>query len=179
MHPLDDAQRRRLLTLSAVFCAIPLCLAPLAGRSSFELADERAAFTARFSAPDLQSVWSDKPLSVARDPFVPEVAVQPAPADAAADSRVVGMHVTQGDSMGFALPGNRRAVGAPSQGTAALPSITAVVTGPSPRALVDDGDRVRVVGVGDRLAGSRVAAISGAGVRLRNGLLLTLTEDRL
>lgn len=181
MHPLHDAQRRRLLTVSSILCAIPLCLMPLAGRTSFELAGEQAVFNARFDAPELRSVWNEKPVPVARDPFVPEGAAAPGVRGRGtlADDGIVGMTVRQGDSMGFALPPNRGAAGTPLQATGGLPAITAVVTGSSPRALVDDGDRVRVVGIGDTLAGSRVMNISGAGVRLQNGALLTLTEDRL
>ena len=181
MHPLDDAQRRRLLTWSALLCAIPLCLAPLAGRSSFELASEQAAFNARFEAASPQNVWSDKPVTVARDPFVPEA---PAPAlqnrDPVPATSVVGMHVTQGDSMGFALPANAGA-GSTRFGDnmPGIVTVTAIVTGPSPHALIYDGEHVRVVGVGDMLVGSRVLAIDGSGLRLRNGTLLTLREKRL
>jgi hypothetical protein len=37
--------------------------------------------------------------------------------------------------------------------------------------------RVRVIGIGDSLAGSRVTAINGAGVHLQNGTVLALAED--
>lgn len=180
MRPLDDGQRRRLLTWSALFCAIPLCLAPLAGRSSFELASEQAAFNARFSAPQLQNVWKDKPVAVARDPFVPEASTAHGGNEPAPGGSIVGMQVTQGASMGFVLPANRGAAGTPLASAASgVPTVTAVVTGPSPRALIDDGEHVRVVGIGDMLGGSRVRAIDGSGVRLQNGMLLALTEDHL
>lgn len=180
MHPLRDAQRRRLLDWAALLCAIPLCLAPLAGRSSFELAGERAAFDARFSAPQ-QGVPKYTPVTVARDPFVPEA---PAPAigdqEQTARAGVVGMHVMQGDPMGFLLPVNRADAGAPLvNGPAAIITVTAIVSGSSPRALVDEGDRVRVVGIGDMLGGARVLGIDESGVRLQNGTLLALTESRL
>lgn len=180
MHPLGDAQRRRLRTWSALLCAIPLCLAPLAGRSSFELASEQAAFDARFAAAP-QNVWSDKPVAVARDPFVPE---PPAPTlenrEPMTATGVVGVHVRQGDSMGFALPANTAAAATrPGENLPGIVAVTAIVTGPSPHALVDDGEHVRVVGVGDMLAGSRVLAIDGSGIRLQNGTLLTLTEKHL
>lgn len=181
MRPLDDAQRRRLFTWSALLCAIPICLAPLAGRSSFELAGEQAAFNARFSTVQPQNVWNDKPLAVARDPFVPE-----APTAASGDkepmaaSGVVGMHVAQGSPIGFVLPPNRGAAGTPlGSGGPGMVTVTAVVTGPSPRALIDDGERVRVVAIGDMLGGSRVRSIDRSGVRLQNGTLFALTEDHL
>lgn len=180
MRPLSDSERKRFLTWSALLCAIPLCLAPLAGRSSFELAGEQAAFDARFSPPQLQNVWNDKPVSISRDPFVPEAPAATAQATYPTSASVVGMQVTQGQSMGFTLPANRGAAGTPLAGANGPLTVTAVVTGPSPRALVDDGGRVRVVGVGDTLSGSVVASIDGFGVRLRNGMLLPLSEeDRL
>ena len=161
LQPLNDRERRTLLTWSAVLCAIPLCLAPLAGRSSFELASERAAFDARFSPPSIDAVWNDKPVVVARDPFVPErkPVVNATPAQS-----VIGMHVTQGQPIGFVVPSGTMAV-------------RAVVTGASPRALIDDGARVRVVGIGDMLAGFKVVGIDRGGVHLQNGTVMPLPEE--
>jgi hypothetical protein len=135
-----------MLTAGAALCGITLCLAPLAGRTSFELAGERAAFDTRFSVPDLK-VGNDARLNAARDPFVP----QAGPAQAA-----MPMHATR----------------------AALGTVSAVVTGAAPRALVTDGSRVRVVAVGDAMDGSRVASIDTAGVHLQNGVTLHLPETR-
>ncbi|HKU66884.1 MAG TPA: hypothetical protein VJP85_03815 [Candidatus Baltobacteraceae bacterium] len=159
MRPLDDRLRRQLFAWSATLCAIPLCLVPLAARSSFEVASERAAFDARFSAPALRLTWNRPPVNVSRDPFVPEVRVE---AGAPAASGIVGVHVTQGQPIGFAGP-------------AAV--VTAVVTGPSPRALVDDGARVRVVGIGDVLGSKRIVSIDAVGVHLENGVLLPVLES--
>lgn len=182
MRPLAERQRRRLLTWSSLLCAIPLCLAPLAGRSSFELASEQAAFNARFSSAQLENVWNDKPVAVARDPFVPEASAPAIGDQAGASSRssVVGMQVTQGDSMGFVLPANPGAAGTPlATGTSGMVTVTAIVSGPSPRALIDDGGHVRVVAIGDMLGGLRVLGIDASGVRLQNGTLLALTENHL
>ena len=164
MHPLDERGRRRLLSWSALLCAVPVCLTPLAARSSFELASERAHFNARFTAPPLGTTWTQKPVVVVRDPFVPEgrpVAVVVAPRTGS----TTGMHVTQGEPIGYVASGS----------AAISTSVTAVVTGASPRALIDDGLRVRVVAIGDALLGSRVARIDRSGVRLQNGTLLPLT----
>lgn len=165
MLPLDEASRRRMRSWSALLCVIPLCLAPLAGRSSFEAASERARFEARFNAPALKVSWNHEPVSVARDPFVAEKSTQ---AGSVAPTGVVGMHVTQGQPIGFALPGHTLAV-----------TVKAVVTGASPRALVDDGEHVRVVGLGDVLAGARITSIDASGVHLQNGTVLELTEGAL
>jgi hypothetical protein len=144
---------------------------PLAGRSSFELAGEQAAFNTRFMTPALQTVWNEKPIPVARDPFIPE---------AGGGESVVGSQVTQGDPVDFALPANRGAAGTPLQDPAlGAPRVTAVVVGPSPHALVDDGTHVRVVGIGDMLAGSRVTAIDAGGVHLQSGAAIGLAEEQL
>lgn len=165
MRPLHDARRRRALFCSALLCAVPLCLAPLAGRSSLELADEQATFDARFSAPALAASWRVKPVNVERDPFRPDGGSRSAAPPH--DNGVVGMHVTQGRPIGFPLTPN----------TAQLSSVTAIITGSSARALIDDGSRVRVVGIGDALDGARVSKIDATGVHLTNGKVLPLTED--
>jgi hypothetical protein len=176
LQPLDDVKRRLLLRWSALCCAIPLCLAPLAGRSSFELAGERAVLDNRFTTPALERVWSTKAVSVARDPFMPDKSSGgAAPPQVTAYGGVVGMQVTQGDPIGFALAPNRGAGPLQDNGLA-ITRVSAVVLGVSPRALIDDGTRVRVVGSGDAVAGSRVASIDERGVHLQNGLLLPLAE---
>lgn len=82
--------------------------------------------------------------------------------------------------MGFTLPVNRGAVGTPLTGAGVAGfTVTAIVSGPGARALIDDGARVRVVGVGDSIAGSRITSIDSAGVRLQNGAVLPLSEDQL
>jgi hypothetical protein len=120
-------------------------LTPVAGRTTFEVAGERAAFDSRFSLPSSSTWWNERPLRILRDPFVPEKQTQ-APTST--------------------IP------------SAAMPVVTAIVTGRAPHALVEDRGRIRVVAVGDSLGGSRVAAIDERGARLQNGLLLPLTEDR-
>lgn len=171
MRSVNDKQRRRLLAWSALLCAIPVSLAPLAGRTSFELASEQAAFGARFSAPQLDGVWSDKAVSVLHDPFIAE-AGEAARGTSVTKANVIGAHVTQGESTGITVPVGGSVPQMPF-------TVTAVVTGVSPRALVDDGARVRVVGVGDPIAGSRVISIDGSGVHLQSGVLVPLAEDHL
>src|SRR5579864_4440369 len=72
LPPLHDARRRKLLNVSALLCAIPILLAPIAGRSSFELASEQAAFNERFAPPAPPDDPSARPMPVSRDPFVPD-----------------------------------------------------------------------------------------------------------
>jgi hypothetical protein len=56
--------------------------------------------------------------------------------------------------------------------TAAI--VTAVITGPHPFALVDEGGTTRVLTVGDRISGDAIAAIGAAGVRLSDGTTLAI-----
>jgi len=146
VRAIDDAYRKRLFTFSAMLCAIPLFLMPIAGRSSFEFEQERAAFSARFSAPPASIAWRTQQIPVSRDPFVPDPHVQ---ASTALDPALT----------------NR---------ADALALVRAVVTGASPHALVEERGDVRVVGIGDPVAGSPVVAIDRTGLRLQNGAALPL-----
>jgi hypothetical protein len=183
LQPLDDHRRRRLLTLSAMLCAVPVFLAPLAGRSSFELASEKAAFNTRFSNPSIPVVWNAPPVTVARDPFEPDGADilkptgdYPAPPDGA---NVVGMRVQQGQSMGFVLPANRGASGTPVQDAVfSIPTVRAIVTGASSRALIEENGETLVVGIGDVVTGSPIVSVDSSGIRLKNGTVFALTEER-
>jgi len=181
--PIDDRARRRLLTFSAILCAIPAFLAPLAARSSFELSAEQAAFNARFVAPRVPVAWNPRPIAIGRDPFIPDDRQDAAtdnanPASPGAGG-VLGMQVVQGQSIGFPLPSNRDASGMSLQDAAfGVPTVSAIVIGTSARALVEENGRARVIGVGDFIAGSRVIAIDRAGVHLKNNLVFALMEDR-
>jgi hypothetical protein len=78
----------------------------------------------------------------------------------------------------YATPGARplsaaaRSLSAAAQPLAAR--VTALVTGPHPYALVDDGGTTRLVTLGDRIGDTMVAAISASGVRLADGRRLPL-----
>ncbi len=52
--------------------------------------------------------------------------------------------------------------------------VTAVITGPHPYALVDEGGTTRVLTVGDRIDGDAITAIGAGGVRLSRGTLLAV-----
>jgi hypothetical protein len=157
LQPLDERPRRRMLLLAAVLCAVPMLLLPLAGRSAFEVADERTAFVQRFPQHATPSKTAERALNVARDPFV-------ADAPAAVAGGVVGMHVVQGASMGISVPD--------------APEVRAIVSGSSPRALIEQSGRVRVVAPGDALSGSTIVRIDGGGLLLKNGTRVRVTEPQ-
>ncbi|HZO92448.1 MAG TPA: hypothetical protein VFB22_01670 [Candidatus Baltobacteraceae bacterium] len=52
--------------------------------------------------------------------------------------------------------------------------VAAIVTGEHPAALVTDGSGTRLVGVGERVDGTRITAIAERGVRLADGRVLSL-----
>ncbi len=182
MRPIHDAQRRRLLILSATLCAVPIVLSPLAGRSSFEIPDERVAFDERVSVPSVAPARYPGPVTITRDPFVPDAPpVQTAPLALLVPppSGVVGMPVVQGQPIGFALPPNRGAGGSPLEDASfGAPVVRAIVRGASTRALVEDGTGSHVVGIGDVVAGSPVVWIGSSAIRLKNGSILSLTQVR-
>lgn len=146
MNP--QGNRGFLLAVALVMCVVPLCLAPLAGRSMHEIASERELYGTRFSTQSTEKAY-DNPVAV-RDPFVPE---------------------------DIQTPGPTAARGAIQSAAPAVSIIVhAVVTGDAARALVEDNGRIRIVQLGDPLGGSRVASITGQGVRLENKGFYRLSE---
>jgi hypothetical protein len=56
-------------------------------------------------------------------------------------------------------------------------AVNAVITGPHPFALVDDGGTTRVLTIGDRIAGEPIVAIDANGVRLSGGTTLAVARS--
>ena len=141
-----------------MLCAIPLVLMPLAGRSSFEVAAERATFVQRFRAPEFRPfhMRAYRAPAVLRDPFA-------IPVRAAAHD-VTGMRVVQGASTGIPVP-------------AANVRVTAIVEGADARALVEENGAVRVVRRGDRLGAWIVRSVEPGGVRLTNGSFIAIGRE--
>jgi hypothetical protein len=147
------------LYFAAMLCSVPLLLAPLAGRSAFETREERAVFTERFEASRSVGHAANAVVKISRDPFVAD-SVHGA-SDSSAGG-IVGMHAVQGAPIGIAVPD--------------APIVRATVTGFSPRALIEEGGRVRIVAAGDKLAGSKVLRITSDAIVLQNGTLLKVME---
>lgn len=146
LPPLAEPGRRRLFAAAATLCIVPVLLAPLAGRSSFEMQAEREVFERRFVAAPASANAINTPV-VSRDPFIAQT------------SETESAHVATATASKAA------------QGTAV---VRAIVSGPSPRALVEEGGRVRIVADGDVVSGARVISIDETGVLLSNGTVLTL-----
>jgi hypothetical protein len=76
-----------------------------------------------------------------------------------------------------ALPPNAGAGDTPfafTPGTRTNATVTAVITGPHPLALVDEGGTTRILTVGDRVDGEPIAAINATGIRLSGGQILAV-----
>jgi hypothetical protein len=150
-----------------MLCSVPLLLAPLASRSAFETREERAVFVERFPASRIERPTSGSEVKVARDPFASDALRQTVASNTLAASPkagVVGMHVAQGQPIGISIAG--------------LPVVRAIVSGSSPRALIEEQGRVRIVAAGDILAGSTVVRIAAGGIVLSNGASLKLAEAK-
>lgn len=169
MNPIDDLRRRRLFVTSASLCTLSVLLVPVAGRSSIELPSERRASDMRLPLPQIENATPQPAIVIRRDPFAGN-RTEPRGSNAAEAVRagsngVVGLQVVQGHSTGIELPGERDVVRAVVSGSAGV------------RALVEDGDRARVVSIGDPLAGSTITSIDAHGIGLRNGAHLPLEGE--
>ena len=137
---------------------------PLAARSS--AIEHPAAASAAAPLPDPAAVSVVVPR---RDPFAGGVA-EPRAAATPQVSAVLAAVPPIPATLGV-LPPNAGA-GGTMLPPASAARVTAIVTGPHPFALVDEGGATRVVGTGERIAGETIAAIGLDGVRLANGTML-------
>ena len=149
MNPISNGTRRKMVAGSAVLCAVPLFLAPISGRSSFELAAERTAFTSRFglSAPRVRP--DSAQVRIMKDPFVPQSAFVIAP----------------------------RSVQAKDSKNGFVPLLRAIASGASPLALLEENGRVRIVGIGDAVGGSSVVSILSDRIRLQDGRTIQVNGE--
>jgi hypothetical protein len=171
---LHDDDRRALARLATMLIAGALCVLPLTTQSSpiagaagvHDVTDDPSlALPARLTFPAYEIV---------RDPFVPQGAMR-----AKLDAGAVSINMSQGTDIGIVLPPNAGASqgsvpqsipGSPTLG----PVVRAIVLGDPPRALIEAGGAVRVLGIGDRLGGLTVASIGEGRVTLSDGSVLLL-----
>lgn len=144
----QEHNRGFLVGVALAMCVVPLCLAPLAGRSMHEIASERELYDTRFSMQ--RPVGTHDDTVAVRDPFVPEDIPEPA--------STIAPGATQSPAPALSI------------------IVHAVVTGDAARALVEENGRIRIVQPGEPLGNSRVASITGDGVRLENSMFYRLSE---
>jgi hypothetical protein len=145
LDPLNASQRRRALRWSIAASTIALLLVPLAALPGPAM-EEGASSAAPPGLPELPERLVYPALNVRHDPFAR--ATQPPGAEDDADPGIV-------------LP--------PNDGIAAAPIVRAVVLGEHPKALLEIDGRTRIVGVGARLRGIAIEAVTSQGIRLDDG----------
>lgn len=172
MRPISSNRRKYLFRASLLLCVGSGLLAPLGARSSIEITPERLPGGLDLRAPILAPEVVDTAVTVVRDPFTPD-RPQIVQRELGNPSAEIGMQVQQGAPIGIVLPPNRGAAG-----QAEFNSITirAIIVGRQANALVEEGGSVRVVSVGDTIAGRRVLSIGAAGVRVAGGARYPLAE---
>ncbi|GAC1657084.1 MAG: hypothetical protein NVS9B12_09010 [Vulcanimicrobiaceae bacterium] len=164
MRPLEDGDRRNLIVVAVAICLASLLLTPLAVRSALRphplaqvpVSAPLSGFVPLHAAPAVHLL---------RDPFF---VARPGRRTARADEPLApgggaAFEVRAGDPMGIAVP-------------AASFSVTAILTGAHPQALVLEGSRSRIVTVGDRVDGHTVVTITSQGILLDDGSLRVLAE---
>jgi len=167
-----DDERRSLLQLSAALCCCSLLALPLTAAYSYAVSAHEGVVvaTARYRIETGPMTYPAVPL--ARDPF----RADPSPAVPAAPSGMAGMRIHQGEAIGLSLPPN---AGAAEDAETAVPAfaVKAVVLGADPRALLDVGGSVRVVGIGDIVGTRVIRAIDESGLTLADGTKVPLSEQ--
>jgi len=164
---LDRSSRLALAAAAFVAFAAAYGTTPLSARGWLRAPERPSQATV---PPPAQR---DVAVAPARDPFAaPEAAAEPPPPAAPAMQRAEPALPAIPALMG-ALPPNDGAFGAAPPQFAVR--VAAVVTGPHPYALVDEGERTRLVAPGDTLGGIPIVAIDARGVRLRTGTIVAPT----
>lgn len=183
MRPVDEAKRRMLIMWSVSLCVGSLLLAPLAAKSSLELSAQQELGARDFQLPALTAETpARRNVPLNRDPFSAD-ATRPDGGAAKADpapisNTIVGSSVRAGASIGIVLPPNSGALGAAPPPTAGSATVAAIITGDRGRALVYEGERSRIISVGDRLEGRKVTGISSDGIHLDDGSIRPLSETQ-
>jgi hypothetical protein len=166
---ISPRNRSALSALALVAFAGAFVATPLAARSS---AVETAAAGTTTAAPDVEA-RTVAVILPRRDPFTGGLPTERAAATPSA-AGALGALPSLPAALGV-LPANAGARGAvlPFASTA---RVTAIVTGPHPFALVDEGGSTRVVGIGERIGTETIAAIGADGVRLASGQTLRVAS---
>jgi hypothetical protein len=165
---LSPRSRAALGAVALVAFAGAFVATPLAARSSAVEPSAAGPTASPRAEPDDVAVVVPR-----RDPFaggVPALRAAAAPITSGALGAMPPIPAALG-----VLPANAGAGGIASP-FASPARITAIVTGPHPFALVDEGGTTRVVGTGERIGADTIAAIGTDGVRLANGTMLRVAS---
>ena len=167
---LFDDERTGCQRLSLMLCCGALLVAPFCSEGSTAASAAAAVAVRAARVPRLPPPRIEPSIRIARDPFVPE----PSLVGAARSSDVTPESV-------FELPPNLGASDATDKNgvtSGPIPVLRAIVLGPASRALVETGSGVRVVAIGDTMAGSVVTAIDAAGIVLASGVRIRIARKQ-
>lgn len=163
MLALGPRSRAALSAVAFAACAGAFAATPPAARSSSETPPAAGPQPSRRPDPPVVAI------APRRDPFAADASV--ARADLAPSTPAALVALPPIPATLNVLPPNAGASGNVAPFAAAA-TVTAIVTGPHPFALVDEGGSTRVVGTGEQIGAETVAAIGIDGVRLANGTTL-------
>jgi len=165
LPPLYDEQRKSLSRLAAMLVLGSGAILPVVAHESFVARADVAAVNVGVVPLAVPGPLIFPGYSLRRDPFTPDAA------DTGAEREPVGS--LSRSAFDLVLPPNAGADGSEPHGAVA---VRAIVIGAHAKALIDIDGNVNVLGVGDRVAGARIASVSAAGIRLDDGTLLPLQK---
>ena len=177
MFALDTASRAALAAAAFAAFGAAFVTTPMMARGDAGVAI--AALPSGTSLPR-RAALADVPLR--RDPFAGADASAARPAAVPPQSQLAMPVIPTLPRIPAALrplPPNAgaRDAGFPfATGARTTAAVTAVITGPHPFALVDDGGTTRMLTVGDRIAAETIVAIGADGVRLSSGDTLAVAH---
>ncbi len=172
MYELSDEQRQDLMRLALMIVCGGTAILPFTVPPTSPIA--RAQTVARGSLialPEIPGRLDYPAIEIERDPFVADKTALPPDVHA-------GPGVSHGtDEIGIVLPPNAGAAGVTSPATAgSVPIVRGIVLGDVPQALVEFGESIKVVSVGDHIGTDTVRSIDAGGITLSGGLRLPIAS---
>lgn len=168
---LYDEDRSLLRGMAFILCCSTLFVAPFLSDRSFSASAQPSQALRKMRQSEFSDRFFAPKISLARDPFLP---------DSFGEVGQVPMRDSDAPNS-IVLPPNSGANVTSGSGDTVDPTalvLRAVVLGPASRALIETGGSVRVVAVGDELAGSAVRTIDANGIVLANGVTLRLARSK-
>lgn len=164
MFALYDEQREALLRIALMvfvggLAVLPLTVAPV----SISASAQPHRPPALLPVPAVPSRLEFPAIEVRKDPFIPDAAIESAPSSN-------GIPVGAEQDVGIVLPANAGAGEAPpSLNAPGAIVVRGIVLGDEPQALVDLGNGVKVLGIGDRIGPDTITAIDATGLTVSSG----------
>ena len=172
MYELSDERRQDLMRIALMIVCGGTAILPLTVPPTSSIARAQSTHRASpISVPEIPGRLEYPAIEIERDPFVADTtAILP-------NAQVGRMETNGAHEVGVILPLNAGAAGVPSASTAgSLPVVRGIVLGDVSQALVEFGDSVKVVSVGDHIGAEIVRTIDASGITLSGGLHLPIAS---